>query len=55
MMDIDRSRYPLGSNHAGQISAVCPGCHTTLDVGYERLKSLGWRIPLCHQCHGEGA
>jgi hypothetical protein len=46
---VDRRRYPLGSNGAGQIELTCQGCLTIFDVGVERAKSPRFQC-YCHPC-----
>lgn len=46
---INRDRYPLGSNGAGQIELTCQGCRHTFDVGVERARTPRF-LPYCHSC-----
>ena len=50
-LGIDRRRYPLGSNHAGQKSIHCRRCRTRFDVGRERARLVVFD-GLCAECGG---
>jgi hypothetical protein len=43
---VDRRRYPLDSNCAGQVQVTCTACGELFDAGVERVKSPSF-LPLC--------
>lgn len=47
---VNRTQYPTGSNHAGQIVARCTQCGATFDVGAERAKHPLFRSLCSPEC-----
>lgn len=43
---IDRRRYPLAPNGAGQVQVTCAACGEPFDAGAERVKAPAF-LPLC--------